>query len=218
MKRFKLDLRAILKTTFALTLVVFYWYWVNQRIISDTGESFSLVGFFVLMSFSTAFFPLPANIIVLGAVKTSDVLLVSILGGFATLIAYFLEYIVFTLLFKFNRIADVKKSWVYEKVQPLFNRHKFFILAFTSFLPIPSEPLRIYAITRRYPKLLYMFSGFVGRIPRYFLLGYYGKAYVNSVWFIAAVFIFPGVLLLIIKGCYSLVNLVRSRFWPEPVE
>lgn len=212
MKKLKIDLRALTKTLVAFSLVGVYWYWVNQQIISDSGEAFSLTGYFLLMCVATAFFPLPANIIVLGAVKTTEPWLVAVVGGFATLFAYLLEYIVFGILFKFDKVANFQHTWIYKRVAPLFEKQKFFILTFTSFLPIPAEPLRIYAITRKYPKSLFMLSGFLGRIPRYFLLGYYGKDYVNSPWFLLGVFLFPAVLLLGIKGGYSLVNWTKTRY------
>ncbi len=218
MKKPKINLVAILKTVVAFSILGAYWYWVNQRIISDTGQAFSLAGFFVLMSLATAYFPLPGNLIVLGAVKTATPGMVALIGGFATLVAYLSEYLIFTVLFKFNKVAGFKNSWVYQQAAPLFDRHRFLILTVASFLPIPSEPLRIYAITRKYSRVLYMLSGFFGRIPRYFLLGYYGKDYVNSVWFLAAVFIFPAFLLVILKGGMKLATRVRSRTRPEPAE
>ncbi len=218
MKKIKINFRALLKSLPALIIVALYWYWINQKIISDSNEAFSLTGFFLLICAATAFFPLPANIIVLGAAKSSDPMLVAFVGGAATLVAYFAEYMVFTTLFKFNKIANFKNSWVYEKAAPLFEKHKFLILAVTSFLPIPAEALRIYAITRKYSKPLFMFSGFLGRIPRYYLLAYYGRDYVNSVWFLAAVFIFPGVLLLIIKWGASLGVLLKERLIKTPGE
>lgn len=212
----KLQPKAFLKFLSAAILLGLYWYWINQKLISDTNQAFGLTGFFLLMSAATAFFPLPANILVLGAVKNYDALLVAMVGGFATLVAYLAEYIVFTLLFRFNKIANFKNSWLYQKVAPLFDKNKFFILSFASFLPIPSEALRIYAITRKYSKIGYMLSGFVGRIPRYFLLGYYGRAYVNSVWFLIAVFVFPAFFLLAIRGTVGLVNMVRLRVSANP--
>lgn len=214
-KKFKINLRALFKIIPAFFVVGIYWYWVNQRIISDTTQTFSLFGFFVLMSTATAYFPLPANLIVLGAVKNHDPLLISLVAGFATLIAYLSEYLIFTLLFKFNRVADFKNTWLYQRAAPLLDKNRFFILSFASFLPIPSEPLRIYAVTQRYSKVLFMLAGFLGRIPRYYLLGYYGKDYVNSIWFILAVFLFPGFLLLAIRGGVSLVNILRNKFSPE---
>lgn len=218
MKKIKINFRELAKILPAFVLVALYWYWVNQRIVSDTGEAFSLTGFFLLMSAATAFFPLPANIIVLGAVKNSDPLLVAVLGGFATLFAYLFEYIFFSILFKFNRVANFKNTWIYRQAAPLFERQRFLILAFTSFLPIPSEPIRIYAITRNYPKALFMLGGFVGRIPRYFLLGYYGRDYVNSPWFLLAVFLFPAFLLFVIKGSFEFAMRMRERFKVTPEE
>ncbi len=179
---------------------------------------FGLTGFFLLMCVSTAYFPLPANLLVLGAVKSSDPWLVAIVAGFATIFAYLTEYLFFTLLFKFDRVANFKNSWLYQQAAPLFDKAKFFILAFASFLPIPSEPLRIYAITRKYSKYGYMMAGFVGRIPRYYLLGYYGKAYVNSPWFLIAVILFPVFFLLLIRGGVSLFGWTKAKLQDKPEE
>ncbi|MFQ5825007.1 MAG: VTT domain-containing protein [bacterium] len=203
----------LVKVTAVGLLFGIYWYWINQKLISETRHVFGLLGYFLLTCTATAYFPLPANLLVLGAVKSFDPLLIAVIGGFATLVAYFSEYIFFTVLFKFDKVANFKNTWFYQKVAPLFDKYKFFILSFASFLPIPSEPLRIYAITRKYPKFNYMSAGLIGRIPRYFLLGYYGKDYVNSIWFIMGVAVFPVVFLLIIRGIMSLINVIKMKIY-----
>jgi uncharacterized membrane protein YdjX (TVP38/TMEM64 family) len=216
-KKIKLSPRSLLKALAAASLFGLYWYYINQKLISETTPFFGLAGFFVLMSFSTAFFPLPANLLVLGAVKAHDPLVVSIVAGGGTVLAFFYEYLFFTFLFKFQKIASFKNSWLYKNAAPLFDKNKFFILAFATFLPIPSEPLRIYAITSQYSKYRYMLSGFVGRIPRYFLLGYFGKDYVNSIGFIIGVVLFPAVFLLAIRGVIALTKMVKTKIHGSPL-
>ncbi|MFQ5825392.1 MAG: VTT domain-containing protein [bacterium] len=218
MAKFRKTLGTILKVFSAGILFAFYWFWINQKLITDTGQVFGLFSFFLLMCTATAYFPLPANLLVLGAVKSFDPVLVSLVAGLATLIAYLSEYFFFTFLFRFKKIANFKNSWLYKKIAPLFDRHRFFLLSFVSFLPIPSEPIRIYAITRQYPKSLFLTAGFVGRVPRYFLLGYFGRTYVNSIWFIIAVLLFPTFFLLLIRGSLSVVNMIRLRFETRQVE
>ncbi|MFQ5752339.1 MAG: hypothetical protein ACE5HI_10110 [bacterium] len=155
---------------------------------------------------------------VLGAVKNYHPWLVAIIGGTGTVVAYFSEYLFFTFLFRFNKVANFKNSWLYKKVAHLFDRHRFFILSFASFLPVPSESLRIYSISVKYSKFLYMIAGFIGRVPRYFLLGYYGKEYVNSVWFIIIVLLFPVTFLLAIRGFVSLINLIKMKTYAKTEE
>lgn len=201
-----------LKVLSAGILFGIYWYWINQKLITGTGQAFGLFGFFLLMSTSTAYFPLPANLFVLGAVASFDPLLVSFVAGLATMVAYFSEYVFFTFLFGFKKIATIKDSWLYKKVAPVFDKQRFLLLSFVSFLPIPSEPIRIYAITRKYPKSLFLTAGFLGRMPRYFLLGYFGRAHVNDVWFIISVLLFPVLFLLFIRGSVSIFNLIKLRF------
>jgi membrane protein YqaA with SNARE-associated domain len=209
-KKIKLNTGSLLKGISAFAIFGLYWYFVNQKLISEsTTQLFGLTGLFVLISLSTAFFPLPANLLVLGAVKNNDALSVSLVAGAGTIVAYLLEYLFFTLLFKLKKVADFKNSWLYQTTAPLFDRYKFFILAFASFLPIPSEPLRIYAITSNYSRVGYVAAGVIGRIPRYFLLGYFGKEYVNSIWFIVGVIIFPVVLLAGIRLGVSVYTRLR---------
>lgn len=211
MKKIKVNPRSLFKILSASILFGIYWYFVNQKLISEsTTQLFGLTGLFVLISFSTAFFPLPANLLVLGAVNNNDPLAVSLVAGAGTIVAYLLEYVFFTLLFKFQKVASFKNTWLYQTAAPLFDRYKFFILAFASFLPIPSEPLRIYAITSRYSRTGYALAGLVGRIPRYFLLGYFGKDYVNSIWFIVGVILFPAVFLLTIRLAVLLYHRIRG--------
>ncbi len=211
MKKIKLNIRSILKFLLSILIVGIYWYWINQKLISDSGQVFSLTIFFLLMCAATAYFPLPANLLVVGAVATADPGIVAVVGGLATLVAYLSEYIFFSVLLKFNKVANFKENWLYKGMAPLFDKSRFLILSFASFLPIPSEPLRIYAISEKYPKIQFMLTGFLGRVPRYFLLGYFGKDYVSSKWFIGAVFVFPAILLLGIRGGIGLVNYVRLR-------
>lgn len=211
-KKIKINPRSLLKIVSASILFGLYWYFVNQKLISEsTTQLFGLTGLFVLISFSTAFFPLPANLLVLGAVKSNDAVSVSLVAGAGTVVAYLLEYLFFTFLFKFQKVANFKNTWLYQTAAPLFDRHKFFILAFASFLPIPSEPLRIYAITSHYSRAGYALAGVVGRIPRYFLLGHFGREYVNSIWFIVGVIVFPVVLLALIRLSVSLYTGLRNR-------
>lgn len=202
----------VAKAAPAIALLGLYWYWINQRVISDGDQVFGLAGFFLLMCTATAYFPLPANLLVLGAVKTFDPFLVAFVAAVATVVAYLSEYLFFTLIFKSKKMASFKNSWLYQKVAPLFNRHRFFILAFASFLPIPSEALRVYAITRGYNKLAFASAGFLGRLPRYFLLGYFGRAYVHSIWFLVAVFLFPGVFLLLIRASMAVAEYVKALY------
>jgi len=210
-KKIRLNTISILKFLLSILIVGIYWYWINKKLISDSGQVFSLTVFFLLMCTATAYFPLPANLLVVGAVAGTDPRMVALVGGLATLVAYLSEYIFFTILFKFNKVADFKGSWLYKSMAPLFDKSRFWILCFASFLPIPAEPLRIYAISQKYSKIKFMLAGFVGRVPRYFLLGYFGKDYVNSGWFLAAVFVFPGLLLLLIRGGISLVDYIKLR-------
>lgn len=210
-KKINLNTRALLKTLSAALLFGLYWFWINKKLISESNQVFGLGGFFLLICVATAYFPLPANLLVLGAVKANDPLLVAVVGGLGTVFSYFTEYLFFTLLFKLKKVANFKNNWLYLQAGPLFDRAKFFILSFASFLPIPSEPLRIYAITTQYPRVRYMLAGLVGRIPRYFLLGYFGKEYVNSVWFLGAVIIFPVFFLLVIRAGVTLTKRIRIK-------
>jgi membrane protein YqaA with SNARE-associated domain len=212
MKKIKLNPAALLKLILAFALLSMYWYWISQSLITESNNTFGLTTFFLLMGTATAYFPLPANILVLGAVRIYDPLLIAGVAGVATLIAYVSEYLFFSILFKFNKVSRFKQTWIYQKLKPLFEKHKFFILSFTSFLPIPSEALRIYAITQRYPVLLFALAGIVGRLPRYYLLGYYGRDYVSSPWFLLAVFVFPAVFLFVIRGVIGLAAMARKRY------
>ncbi len=218
MKKVTFNFRSSLKFLLTVTIIGIYWYWINQKIISDSNQVFGLTGFFLLICGSTAFFPLPANLVVLGAVKIYAPLLVAIIGAMGTLVAYFSEYIVFTFLFKLNRVAKFKNTWLYKKADSLFKNYQFFTLTFASFLPLPTEPLRIYVITQKYPKIRYMLSGFIGRFSRYFLLGYYGREYVNSVWFLSGVLLFPVFFLILIRISVSLFDLVKVKYFTKPAD
>ncbi|RMD91903.1 MAG: hypothetical protein D6813_06885 [Calditrichaeota bacterium] len=209
------SLSDLFKASFAIILLVCYWFFVNHKIVSPDKDALSLLSFFLLMCTATAYFPLPANILVLIAVRNAHPAPVAFLAGLATMVAYLSEYLLFTRLFKFKNIAKFKNSWIYLKMTPLFNRHRFFILSFASFLPLPTEALRIYAITTQYSKLSYMSAGFVGRVPRYFLLGYFGKDYVHSMWFLVGVFLFPAVFLLILKGGSQFYNYLKLKYFPQ---
>lgn len=215
MKKIKINRSSLLKSVFPLLVVGIYWYFVNNKLISETNQAFGLTSYFLLMCSATAFFPLPSNILALGATASASPLVVAIVGGLATIVAYLLEYLVFSLLFRHKKIATFKNSWLFKNIAPLFNKNKFFILAFFSFLPIPSEPLRIYAITSQYSRVNYLLAGFIGRTPRYFLLAYYGGGYVKSIPFLVTVMIFPVVLLFLLRAIVGFVGLIKAKYSSE---
>jgi len=131
-----------------------------------------LIILLVYMSLAFTFFPLPTAWIILWAAREMDPLSVSLVGAVGTCIANLHDYYILNYLFGLERLRKAKGTKSYRNAVRWFSRAPFVTLAVASFLPLPIDVVRILTVSTGYPRRLYVLATFVGRFPRYLLLGY----------------------------------------------
>ena len=97
--------------------------------------------------------------------------LAAVLGGIGSCISGLVDYVLVTVIFRYERIAQLKATRTYRYFERLFNKLPFIALVIAAFTPIPFEPIKIVACATGYSRIKFVLAIFVGRTPRYFLLG-----------------------------------------------
>ena len=137
---------------------------------------------------ANSFLSLPHEPAVLYYAKMYSPLLLAILGGIATCLACFIDYEVLTPIFKLKKVSKIKETYLYKKCIDYFNKLPFVTIVLVGLSPIPFYPVRILAISSGYPMGKYMFSVFIGRVPRYYILAKFGQILRIPNWVIILLF------------------------------
>lgn len=115
-------------------------------------------------------------------------LTVALVAGSSTLLAEILNYSTFRYisgLKAFDRMYQHK--WI-KKLVSLFNRAPFLALWVAALTPIPFYPFRFLVVIARYPLSRYLLSNAAGRLPRFFLLAWFGHSIPIPDTWLAALF------------------------------
>ncbi len=113
----------------------------------------------------------------------------ALLGGMGTSLAGFLDYQAVTYLFRYRKMAAIRKNKYYVLVANYFRKVPFACLVITGFTPVPFHPVKFMAIATAYPLQKYLLALFVGRTPRYYLVALAGKGLQISNWVILLIFL-----------------------------
>jgi membrane protein YqaA with SNARE-associated domain len=113
----------------------------------------------------------------------------ALLGGMGTSLAGFLDYQTVTYLFRYRKVAAIRKNKYYLLVANYFRKVPFACLVITGFTPVPFHPVKFMAIATAYPLQKYLLALFVGRTPRYYLVALAGKGLQISNWVILLIFL-----------------------------
>lgn len=165
-----------------------------------TEKFYGLPVLFALVSVACAFFPVPVNVLVLLASQSTDGLSVIAVATAATFFAFLLEYAIYDLIVRRGKMLDVKNVKLIAKLFAGFAKYPFSIVAISAFLPISSEPLRLYAISVKYNKYHFALAGMLGRAFRFAALVWVGALLGTPDWLLVLVMLLPGALLLIAYG------------------
>jgi membrane protein YqaA with SNARE-associated domain len=133
--------------------------------------------YFVYMSLSNSFIPLPTNPLIIYMGREFLPIAVAILGAVGTSVANTTEYLVLGVLLENKRVKKVKETATYLALKRYFETSPFLLMIVVNFFPIPIDPIRWMAISVDYPRWRYVLSTFLGRFPRYFLLAWLGDRY-----------------------------------------
>lgn len=139
-------------------------------VIVRSDHTIDLLFYFTYMAVACTFLPLPTPPMVMAYGQKFDPVLIALLGGIAFCISALIDYSLVTLVFRYEKIARIKETKLYCKVERLFNKYTFVSLVVAAFTPIPLEPVKVVACASRYNKVRFILACFVGRTPRYYLL------------------------------------------------
>ncbi len=179
-----------------LALIIIAWGCLFYMAQSDifTTRYYGLPILFLLVALASAFFPVPINVLVLLAGQSADARAVVAAAACATFPSYLLEYLIYQFIIRRGQVLDIKNLKIAPKLFAGFIKYPFATLAVTSFLPMPSEPIRFYAISTRYNKFRFAFAGMLGRAFRFAMLVGVGVLMGTPTWLIVAVMLLPVVL------------------------
>lgn len=165
-----------------------------------TERFYGLPILFALVSVATAFFPVPVNVLILLASQSTSGVAVVAVAAAATFFAFLLEYFIYDLIVRRGKMLDVKNVKLIARLFAGFAKYPFSIVAIAAFLPISSEPLRLYAIAVKYNKYHFALAGVLGRAFRFAALVWVGALLGTPDWLLVLVMLLPGALLLIAYG------------------
>jgi len=161
----KINIRRML-----IVCLVVYCVMSVYIVIIYPDHTIDLLLYFTYMAAACTFLPLPTPPMVMAYGQNFDPVLIAFLGGIAFCISALIDYSLVTLVFRYEKIARVKKTKLYCKVERLFSKYAFVSLVVAAFTPIPLEPVKVVACASRYNKARFILACFVGRTPRYYLL------------------------------------------------
>ena len=140
-------------------------------IVSFPGRALDLWFYFSYMTAACTFFPLPTPQLAMDYGQRFDPVLIAILGGIGSCISGLIDYTLVTVVFRYEKIARAKTTRIYRYVERLSKQAAFISLVVAAFTPIPFEPIKFLACVTQYNRVKLVLAIFLGRTPRYFLVG-----------------------------------------------
>lgn len=177
-------------------------------VIAFQDHLLDLLFYFTYMAVACTFFPLPTPQMVMVYAERYDPVSIALLGGIAFCISALIDYSLVTFAFRYDKITRVKSDETYRWIERLFNKCPSVCLAIAAFTPIPLEPVKLIACASRYNRAKFLLACFVGRTPRYYLLGWLQR----DVLHIPSVYLYGSIIVLVaIEVIRRLVKRSRDR-------
>jgi len=152
---------------------------VMESINGPTGY-LVLFGMTLVLS-ASLFLPVPVFAVAVAASQVMDPLLVGIICGVASSIGELSGYLVGLGGEKVLE-KEKKEGKLYDRAKRLFEKYGFFGISISAFFPItPIDFVGILAGTLKYGWKRFLLATLVGKIPRYLLVAYVGKAFIEFV-------------------------------------
>lgn len=138
--------------------------------------------FFIVLVLSAALFlPVPVFAVVLAAAQVLDPLLVGVIAGIASAIGELSGYFVGLGSEKILE-KEGKTGQLYRKAKELFQKYGFFgIVAATLFPLTLIDFVGLIAGVLGYGWKKFLLATLIGKIPRYIIIAYFGKALVDFI-------------------------------------
>jgi len=144
--------------------------------VTNLAPAWKLLAFGLYLALCSTFLPMPTSWIVaavalpahaVGVNVWMTVLLVTLVGSAASVVANLNDYHIFTLMLRHRHIGKLRHTRTYRVGAHWFSRSPFLLLVMFNFIPIPVDVVRLLATSYRYPRLLFAASNFIGRVFRY---------------------------------------------------
>ena len=134
-------------------------------------QALDLWFYFAYMTAACTFLPLPTPQLAMDYGQRYNTFLIAVLGGIGSCISGLIDYSLVAVVFRYEKIARVKTTRIYCYVERLFRKAAFISLVIAAFTPIPFEPVRFLACATQYNRIRFTLAIFIGRTPRYYILG-----------------------------------------------
>jgi membrane protein YqaA with SNARE-associated domain len=161
--------------------------------IAFPGRAGDLWFYFAYMTVACTFFPLPTPQVAMDYGERFSPMLAAILGGIGSCISGLIDYTLVTVVFRYEKITRIKKTRTYINIERLFRKAPFVTLVIAAFTPIPFEPVKLLACATRYNRIKFVLAIFVGRTPRYFLLGVFQREFLS----IPRVYLYSSIIIIV---------------------
>jgi membrane protein YqaA with SNARE-associated domain len=116
-------------------------------------------------------------------------LLVAICATIAVSLIEYINYQILVPVIELKKAKSFREKRYFQRAEHYFNKLPFTSLIVSCITPVPFFPFRILAVTTGYSIKRYVFSIFVGRIPRYYVLALTGQMLNLPTWVYIAVMI-----------------------------
>lgn len=145
--------------------------------------------FFYSIPANTAISVFPHEPIVVYYGKFYNIFFIALISCLSTLVAAYIDHVVFTPLLNHPRFSGYKKNSVYKKAIFYFDKFPFWTIVIAGFSPIPFWPIKMLAFSKEYPLIKYISAVLVGRFPRYYLLATIGNVMKVPNWILWTFFL-----------------------------
>ncbi len=177
-----------------------------------------LLAFGLYLALCSTFLPMPTSWIVaavalpahaVGSNVWTTVLLVTVVGSAASVVANLNDYHIFTLMLRHRHIGKLRHTRTYRVAAKWFAKSPFLLLVVFNFIPIPVDVVRLLATSYRYPRLLFTVSNFIGRVLRYAVIAFVTYKLQDKGWVAVAALLALALLLCVERLLAFLIKRVR---------
>ena len=195
--------------------------WENfQTAVAGIEPVYKLLAFGLYMSLCSTFLPMPTSWIVaavalpahaVGADIWTTILLTTVVGSAASVVANLNDYHIFTLMLRHRHIGKLRHTRTYRVAARWFGKGPFLLLIIFNFIPIPIDVVRLLATSYRYPRLLFVASNFIGRVLRYAVIAFVTYRLGNKGWIAVVALLALALLLSLERLLTFMVKRARLR-------
>ena len=148
-----------------------------------------LIYLFGLTMLTTTFIPIvPHEPVILLYGNRYSPWLVAICAGVAVSMIELVNYHALSFILDSKKIKGVRENQSYQRSEHYFSKLAFPSLLFACLAPVPFIPFRVLTVTTGYSARKYVLSVFMGRLPRFYLLAWIGRALNLPFWVYVAIF------------------------------